>query len=126
MPLLALVIDGITTSVQVATLSHGIVSIRVVQIDEIVNTFIFLFLSCLSYCDLLHRLAWLLIISSVSILFEMITNVQHRPISNRSNRFSDWLRYLYIPMVHPVSIDCWCLVLLLYKGYMVQSSSTVV
>ena len=42
MPLFALVIDGITTSVQVATLSHGIVSIRVVKIDEIVNTFIFL------------------------------------------------------------------------------------
>ena len=114
MPLLALMVNGITTSVQVASLSHGIVSIRVVQIDEIVNTFIFLLLSCLSYSDLLHWLAWLLIISSIAILFKMITNVQHRPISNRSNRFSDWLRYLDITMVHPVGIDCWCLVLLLY------------
>ena len=82
MPLLALMVNSITTSVQVASLSHGIVSIRVVKIDEIVNTFIFLLLSCLSYSNLLQWLAWLLIISSIAILFEMITDVQHRPISN--------------------------------------------
>ena len=114
MPLFTLMVYRVTTGVQVASLSHGIVSVRVVHSDEIVDTVIFLVLSCFSYCDLLHGLAWLLVDTSIAILFEMIANVQHRPTGNRINRFSDWLGYLDVPMVHPIGIDSRCLILLLY------------
>lgn len=114
MPLFALMVDGVTTCVQVTSLSHGIVSVRVIHPDEIVDTVIFLVLSCFSYCDLLYGLAWLLVYTTVAIFFEMITNVQHRPTGNRINRFSDWLGYLDVPMMHPIGIDSRCLILLLY------------
>ena len=126
MPLFALVVDSITTGVQVASLSHGIVSVRVIHFYEIIETFILLLLRRLSYCNSLHWLSWLLIVSSVAILFKMIANVQHWPAGNRINRFSDWLRYLDIAMVHPIGTDGWCLILLLYQRHMVQSSSAVI
>ena len=111
---IALMVDGITTGVQVASLSHGFVSIRVIHSDEIVDTFIFLFLSSFIQCIHLYGLTWLQIISSIAILFVMIADIQHRPICDRSNRLSDWLGYLNVAMVHPIGIDGWCLILLMH------------
>ena len=95
MPLFALMVNGITTGVQIASLSHGIVSVRVIHLEEVVkmgtHMVIFLVLYCFSYCNRLHGLAWLLVNTSIAILFELIAEVQHWPTGNRINRFSDWL-----------------------------------
>ena len=71
-------------------------------------------------------MAWLLIDTSVAILFELIAEVQHWPAGNRVDRLSDWLGELERPQGHPIGIDGRCLVLLLYQGKVVQSRSVVV
>ena len=126
MILFTLMVDSITSGVQVASLSHSVGSVWVSHLDEMANMVILLVFNCSTTCwSHLHRLAWLLIDTSVAILFELIAEVQHWPASNRVDRLSDWLGELNRTQGHPIGADGRCLVLLLYQGKVVQSRSVV-